>query len=148
MMGLLRIVVGGAFLVAVVGCGGGTADVRGKVTYQSKPVVFGSVVMIGSDGMPKSGAIEPDGTYRVRGVKVGTVKVSVSSPTPPGLVPARKNKASRDEEDERRPADAGQPVSPEVAKGWFPLPEKYADHEKSGLTAKVKSGSPVDLELK
>ncbi|HXG12534.1 MAG TPA: hypothetical protein VNK04_22450 [Gemmataceae bacterium] len=137
-----------AVLLAVAGCGGGTADVAGKVTFRGKPVVFGTVVVIGPDGVPKSGAIQPDGTYRVRGVKTGIAKVTVSSPPPPGLVPASKKKVGRDEADERTPADAGNPVSPEVARGWFPVPEKYADPERSGLTAEVKPGQPVDIDLK
>jgi len=137
----------GIALLAATGCGG-TADVAGKVTFQGKPVVFGTVVVIGSDGIPKSGAIQPDGTYRVRGVKTGTAQVTVSSPPPPGVATAGKKKGGRDEDDDRRPADAGNAVSPEVAKGWFAIPDKYADPARSGLTAEVKSGQPVDIDLK
>jgi hypothetical protein len=147
MRALLRSVIGVALLAAVAGCGG-TANPGGKVTFQGKPVVFGTVVMIGPDGIPKSGAIEPDGSYRVRGVRVGTAKVTVSSPPPPGRS-ARKAKVGRDaDDDERRPADEGTPASPEVIKAWFPLPEKYADPAKSDLKAEVKPGQPVNLELK
>jgi hypothetical protein len=138
----------GIALLAATGCSSGTADVAGKVTFQGKPVVFGTVVLIGPGGIPKSGALQPDGTYQVAGVRTGTAQVTVSSPPPPGLVPAgKKAKAGRDDDD-RRPADAGNPVSPEVAKGWFPLPDKYADPTRSGLTVEVKSGQRVDLDLK
>lgn len=147
MTALLRTATGIAVL-ATAGCGG-TADVAGKVTFQGKPVVFGTVVVIGGDGIPKSGPIQPDGTYRVGGVKIGPAKVTVSSPPPPGVVPGgRKPKVGRDADDERTPADAGASVSPEVAKGWFPLPEKYADPARSGLTADAKPGQRVDLDLK
>jgi hypothetical protein len=148
MTALLRTAVGIAVL-ALVGCGGDTADVAGKVTFQGKPVVFGTVLVIGPDGVPKSGAIQPDGTYRVSSVKTGTARVTVSSPPPPGLIPAgKKPRVGKEEADERMPADANNSVSPEVAKGWFPLPQKYADPELSGLTADVKAGHPVDIGLK
>jgi hypothetical protein len=147
---LLRIAVGVAVLAAA-GCGG-TVDVAGKVTYKGKPVMYGTVLLIGADGIPKSGAIQPDGTYQVDGVKPGPAKATVSSPAPPGSPAAiaadqRAGRGGRDPNDDRKVAEA-QPVSPEVAKGWFPIPDKYADPLKSGLTADVKSGQPVDLDLK
>jgi len=136
-------------LLAVVGCGGGTTDVSGKVTYQGKPVVFGTVLVIGADGIPKSGPIQPDGTFRMSGVRIGPAKVTVSSPPPPGSVAAApRAKVGRDADDERTPADANTPVSPEVAKGWFPLPEKYSDPDKTDLTAEIKAGQPLEIELK
>jgi hypothetical protein len=144
---LLTIALGLA-AVAAVGCGG-TTSVEGKVSYQGKPVAFGSVVVIGTDNIPKSGAIQPDGGYRVSGVKPGPVKLGVSSPPPPGAQVARKARLGRDaDDDERRPADEERPASPEVLKAWFPLPGKYADPTQSGLTADVRSGQPVNLELK
>lgn len=133
-------------VLALAGCGPATADVAGKVTYQGKPVVFGSVVVIGANGIPKSGSIQPDGSYRVSGVATGPGQVAVSSPMPPGLAPVKK-RAARDD-DEKPPADAGKSVSPDIAKAWVALPEKYSDPAKSGLTAQVGSGQPLDLELK
>jgi hypothetical protein len=86
-------------ILFMTGCGG-TTDLSGKVTFQGKPVVYGSVVVIGSDGIPKSGAIQPDGTYRVSGVKLGSAKLAVSSPQPPGAVAAKKAGRERaDDED-------------------------------------------------
>ena len=72
-------------LLAAVGCGGGTADVSGKVTFKGKPVTYGTVMILGSGGLPKSGVLRPDGTFTVTGVPLGPVKVAVSSPRPPGL---------------------------------------------------------------
>jgi hypothetical protein len=144
---LLNLAAGFAVLAAV-GCGGGTADVSGKVSFKGKPVVFGTVVVIGPDNLPKSGAIQPDGTYRVRGVKPGTAQLAVSSPLPPGARQSTKKVRGRGiDDDERVPDDAASPVSPEVARAWFPLPVKYADPVKSGLTADVRGDEPVNLEL-
>lgn len=144
----VRTMVGIAMLV-MAGCAGGTADVGGKVTFQGKPVVFGTVVLIGEDGLPKSGPIQPDGTFRVSGAKTGTAKVAVSSPAPPGVVLAgKKAGVGRDAGDDRTPRDAGPPVSPEVVKGWFPIPDRFADPTRSGQTAEVKSGQPLEIDLK
>jgi hypothetical protein len=143
---LIGTAVGVAFLAAA-GCGGGTADVAGKVTYQGKPVVFGTVLVIGPDGVPKSGAIQRDGTYRVAGVKVGAAKVSVSSPPPPGSPKFAGRKVGRDAVDDDK-VITEEPVDPEVAKSWFPIPERYADPEKSGLKADVAADRPFDIDMK
>jgi hypothetical protein len=135
----------GAALLALAGCDAGTTDVTGKATYLGKPVVFGTVQVIGADGVPKSGPIQPDGTFRVSGVKVGPARVTVSSPRPPGSGKAAA-RGRRDEEDERTPVET--PASAEVVAGWFPLPEKYGDPDKSDLKADIKSGQPLDLDLK
>ena len=146
MRSLVRLAAAAAIL-AVSGCGPGTADVAGRVTYQGKPVVYGTVVFIGADGLPKAGAIQPDGTYRVTGVPLGSAKVAVSSPPPPGVtVPGRKSKGGKD--------DAGKddgimaaPADPEIVKKWFVIPEKYGEPTLSGRTVDVKAGQLVDLNL-
>src|SRR5215469_4912553 len=57
-------------------------DVHGKVSYQGRPVIYGSVVLIGSDDMPVTGRINADGTYVVSAVPSGDVRVAVVSPDP------------------------------------------------------------------
>jgi hypothetical protein len=133
-------------VLVTVGCAGGT-DVSGKVTFQGKPVVYGTVVLIGSDGIPRSGAIQPDGSFQVKGAKLGKAKVAVSSPPPPGAAKGGRPKVGREAED-RAPADAGEPVNPELAKNWVQLPDKYADATKSELTAEIKAGTPLELTLR
>jgi hypothetical protein len=148
MTALLRTAIG-VIVLALAGCGGDTTDVSGKVTYMGKPVMFGTVQVIGSDGVPKSGPIQPDGTFRVSGVKLGPAKVMVSSPPPPGSAAAApKGRGARDPDDDRRPADADTPVSPEVAQGWFPIPEKYAHPDKTDLSMDIRAGQPLEIELK
>ena len=139
-----------AMLLATAGCGGGTADVEGKVTYNGKPVVYGTVVVVGADGIPKSGAIQPDGSYRVSGVTLGSARVAVTSPKPPGSEPPKKRApVSRDTVDEDKPqAEPPPPAPPEVIQNWVSLPEKYGDPNKSELTVTVKSGQPADIVLK
>lgn len=139
-----------AAVLAAAGCGAGTADVAGKVTFNGKPVVYGTVVVVGADGIPKSGAIQPDGSYKVSGVAVGSARVAVTSPKPPGSEPPRKRTpVSRDTIDEDKPQPEPTPAAPpEVIQNWVSLPEKYGDPNKSEITLNVKSGQPADIELK
>jgi hypothetical protein len=130
-----RALVVAALLALAAGCGG-RGDVSGKVTYQGKTLVWGTVQFEGSDGALVQGNINPDGTYLVRGVATGQAKVAVSSINPssadfqPRVAPGR-------------PA----PPRPEV-KGWFPIPKKYDTPYQSGLTYLIKSGSnPIDIQL-
>lgn len=136
-----------AALLALAGCGEPTADVSGKVTYQGKPVTYGTVVLLDAAGAPKAGTIQPDGTYRIGGVRTGAVKLAVSSPPPPGSEPARKAATGRDRDDDKPPPDVA-PASPEVIRNWFPIPDKYGDPSKSDLTGEAKSGQPIDIDLK
>jgi hypothetical protein len=140
-----------AFLLACVGCGAKTGDVSGKVTYQGKPVVYGSVVIVGPDGIPKSGAIQPDGSYSVAGVGVGEAKVAVSSPQPDGAGKAAgdgKAKGGRDADADDKTPPPGAAAAPPV-KGWFALPPESGDTNKSGLKVTVGGGTTTfDIPLK
>jgi len=54
----------------------------GRVTSQGKPVVFGTVTVLTSDNRTCSVPIHTDGTYLVRDLPPGPVRVAVSSPNP------------------------------------------------------------------
>jgi hypothetical protein len=143
--------VAAALALAATGCSSAVTDVSGKVTYQGKPVVYGAVVIVGSDGLPRSGTIEPDGTYRVSGVAVGPAKVAVSSPKPPGSEPTGPRRpATRDDsvDPDKIPPPPPPPAPPEVIRSWTAIPDKYGDPGKSDLTADVRPGQPLDLDLK
>src|SRR4051794_17669711 len=62
-----------------LGCQG-RGDMTGKVSYKGKPVPFGTVLVQSNDGSSHQANIEPDGTYSIQGVLVGTVRVAVNSP--------------------------------------------------------------------
>jgi hypothetical protein len=134
-------------LLALTGCGEKTTDVTGKVTYKGKALVYGTVAVLDGGPAPKVGAIQPDGTFRVNGVRPGAHKVAVSSAAPPGSDAAKKSADRREADDERTTA-AVTPAPPEVLKGWFAIPDKYGDPTKSELTADVKVGQPLDIDLK
>jgi hypothetical protein len=132
-----------AAALACAGCGG-TGTVSGKVTHNNKPVVFGTVLIVGNDGLPKMGPILEDGTYVVEDVRAGQVRVAVNSPDPTTPLfnkdDAKKGRP-RPPEEEKRLAD--------LKTKWFPLPLKYGDLTTSDMTLEVHRGSNAhDIDLK
>jgi len=140
------------------GCGSGTqyehATVRGKVTYNGKPVTFGQVLFIPveppkeKDGLmqPASGSINPDGTYELKsqaegGAVVGEHKI---------LVISVLGDKPDDTPDAPKPADAA-PASSKTSKAVAfksSIPKKYSDPGATPLTRKVVPGAnTIDLEL-
>lgn len=157
------------FLIAALAAGcGGKANPKGKVTYQGKPVVWGSVTLVDSTGMYHQGEIDLQGNYSIDGVPTGPVKIGVHSPKPedPGgrggkggkgaPIGGVAGKGAADIEDPREKFFASQggkknvePEKPRPPAGaWFPIPEKFSDPQTSGLTGDVKSGTPLDIDLK
>jgi hypothetical protein len=157
-----------SLLSVLSGCSAGIGDVSGTVTHQGKKVVCGSVVLAGPDGMTKVGAINPEGTYTVKGVGAGRVRVAVFSLDPARpLDPYRAAKTHGKAEaeppaDADRNPDAGRVVAhapadrsnwaePNVDRSkWFPLPKKYERVDQSGLTFEIKAGenTGVNIDLK
>jgi hypothetical protein len=119
-----------------VGCAG-RGNVSGKVTFEGKPVVFGTVQFEGSDGSLRQSNIGTDGSYTVTGVATGEAKVAVSSINP----------NSSDFKPIVRGEGKEPPPRPEI-KGWFPIPKKYDAPFTSGLKYPIKSGqNKIDIEL-
>ena len=129
------------------------AKVHGKVTYQGKPVTFGSVLFMPvetpKEGIiqPASGSINSDGTYELTsqsasGAILGEHKVVVIAVEGGKIAP--------------RPATAKDGVQAPVAaiKGSKELdfksviPKKYSDPTTTNLTRKVVAGdNAIDIEL-
>jgi hypothetical protein len=109
----------------LIGCAPSQGDLAGTVSYKGKPLVRGSVLVVGPDRVPKQGAIDPDGTYLVKGVAPGAIKIAISSPEPMGSMSRKKDEG---------PAKVDQG-------GWFRIPEHYSDPEKSTLTFQLKAGA-------
>lgn len=117
---------------AVPGCGGGTTEVTGTVTYRGKPVTSGTVAFAAPSGAAVYAEIKPDGTYEASGVPVGKLSVAVSSPDPRVATPA----------DGGRGRGKGPPAAQPAAKapdGWVSLPPKYATPDQSGLSVTLTS---------
>ncbi|MBY0513618.1 MAG: carboxypeptidase-like regulatory domain-containing protein [Gemmataceae bacterium] len=153
-----------ALIGAAGGCGGGgTSKVHGKVTYQGKTVVWGSVSLIDTNGNYHQGDIDLNGNYTIEKVPVGPVKVTVASPNPDrgaGRGGAGKGvtggKAGENPDDPRDKWLAEQGKSktaeerPRPAAGtWFPLDARYNDPGTSGLTGEVKRGdTELNIDIK
>lgn len=106
-----------AMLVCLNGCAG-KATLEGTVTYQGRPVVYGSVVVLSADKTARSGVIRPDGRYTVEGIQPGEVRIAVIS-----REPAKGRKAG--------------PSGTERPTGWFAIPLAYEDPATSGLRLTV-----------
>jgi hypothetical protein len=144
----LAVIVICAILGGMTGCGGGKGTLKGKVTFQGKPVVVGTVTVFASDGSVCLGPIQSDGSYEVKNVAQGTAKVAVSSPDTTQLNPLQlaQGKGSAG----GKPPKAGDEDAPRPnPPGWMELPRKYADVATSDLTAKVSGGTNTqDISLK
>jgi len=151
---------GAAFALIAVGCGGGKATMKGKVTSGGKPVVWGAVILVDASGAYHQGDIELNGTYEIAGVPNGAVKIGVTSFNPSGArggrpgggkEPAKAGGAGASGFDDPRAGlekMAARPTPPPGA--WFALPnaEKNGDPTQSGMTGEVKSGQPLDIDVK
>jgi hypothetical protein len=136
--------VGGGLVVVLLGLvvrGSGKAQVSGWVTCHGQPVSSGAVLLIGRDGIPCYGTIQPDGSYFVKRVTTGVVKVAVTSPAPLGPILAQSGVGSK-----FQLAETAAVTSPD---NWFPLPVHYGDPATSELTFEVKRGlNAFDIDLK
>ncbi|MBA4187787.1 MAG: hypothetical protein C0467_07185 [Planctomycetaceae bacterium] len=138
------------FVVAVVlmmtGCGQQSTDVTGMVTSRGRPVVWGTVSIIGSDQMTYYAPIQLDGTFTVTGVPVGQAKVGVYSPDPYFELPVSRAVKLRIEEARRA---SGVVTPPKPPKGqWIKLPTKYSDPLSSGIVAELTAPTmPLDIRL-
>jgi hypothetical protein len=151
--GLLPIVVVCGLLCT--GCGS-KGDIKGKVTFKDKTVVYGTVNLIDSEGVPHPGVIDPQGNYLIRGVPIGLAKLAVNSPDPKvvydqvhAMQSGRPNR-SNDGKKGKGNADKVPKPDPEVVKNWVEITQpNVGDPEKSGLTIEVKSGeNPHNIQLK
>ena len=124
-------------LLFACGCDQGpvVVPITGKVTYNGKPLEFGSVTFQPSKGQPARGEIQPDGTFTLSsyapgdGAVIGTHKVRIACYS------------------SQRKTD--QPVVGEQSLGKLLIPRKYTLFDYSGLTAEVKpeDNSPFEFNL-
>src|SRR6516162_8701931 len=132
-------------LVCEISCDKSRGTITGNVTFENRPVVTGTVILVDESNQPFAGAIEPNGRYSVKDVPFGRIKVTVSSPNPirnrESLTAA--NKLAKEPQDARLVPDGFDP------KTWFEIPVKYADHFTSGLTVTINEpNTTFDILLK
>ena len=126
-------------LLTLAGCGAGSGDLSGTVTYKDMALRQGTVVIAAADGSSLSGTIQDDGSYSVKNIPQGLAKIGVSSPDPKTVVVAQR----KDKGAPKTQATAGDNST------WVPIPPKYSDAPSSGLTFTIKSGdNKHNIELK
>ena len=139
----------GLTCILLSGCNSGpkVAPVRGRVTYNGKPVTGGKIMFYPEHGRPSLGTIAEDGTYSLTnkvagdGAQVGQHKVTIeSTKVHPGSTIEAKSV-----EEEMSQARKGYPPGKWLVAGkldWL-VPEKYSRLESSTLTATVEDKSNV-----
>lgn len=178
-----RRVVPASVVVIAVACGiwwaanrgAPVTSVSGEVTSGGRPVVFGTVTIVGADRRAYSATIGADGRFTVANVPVGPVQIAVSSPDPRGGVGALARGSSEEPASPLRPtaadpagtarSDAAAPPPgttiaaapaapmPDQTRspppvGWFRIPGRYASPDTSGLGATVApGGNRLDLRV-
>ena len=99
--------------------------IEGKVNFKGQPLPGGTVSFHPEKGKPFVAQLQEDGTYSVKDVPVGAMKVAVETES------VKKG--------DKPPKDG---------KKYVPIPRKYADPNTSGLTYKVVEGNQtLDIEL-
>lgn len=123
------------FVLLLTSCGGRpTGVVSGKITYNGQPVSLGTVAMIADNGTVASGMIS-DGKYQIENVPVGSVKITVTVYPPSPMMHPPTGPAAGVQQ---------KPLPP-----FVPIPDRYADAARSGLTYTVVRGPQThDIALK
>jgi hypothetical protein len=122
---LLSIVI----LLPLAGCAPSTGDVSGTVSIGSKPIPYGRVLFqtVSEPHKTCSGYIK-DGSYTIKSVPVGEVKVAIESFPPPTVDP-------------NPPKGLDLKIQKPSTTQQVPIPKKYRDVEKSGLKYTVTAGA-------
>ena len=138
-------------LFILVGCGSGTGAVKGRVTFRGKPVVSGSVVLMGAGNKLVSSPLNAEGRYAMNGVPLGTVQVAIVSPNPdPPPLPDSLIQLEIKRLEKMNVKAPPTSAAPKTNCGkWFPLPKQYALADTSGITTTIHTGdNTFDIELK
>jgi hypothetical protein len=147
--GLVVLTIAGAIAAVAIsmpGCGKAQREravVTGKVTYNGKPLRFGTVILEPEMGQYSTGAIQPDGTFRMTtrgegdGVPVGKCRVRFVCFS--NQDPAAKPASAENDGTPNEGPPLGEPL----------IPEKYLSSATSGITVDVKPGDnePLVFEL-
>jgi hypothetical protein len=97
------------------------SELSGRVTVGDKLVVFGTVTALASDNRVFVAPILPDGTYVLRNVPPGPVRIAVSSPNP-RPIEERAAEGNLQPDGAAAPRAAGSPGRPAAQGGKPPLP--------------------------
>ena len=118
---------------------GGLGELVGKVTYNGKPLSYGSVQFMTPRGAFVA-EIKPDGSYRITDLPTGLSKITVTCQDP--KYAAFMQALAAASKDDTKPKPKGSPDD------FNKIPTKYLSFDTSGLTHEVKPGPQTyNLEL-
>jgi hypothetical protein len=144
-LGLLLVV-----LAAPAGCSSKAKGVvKGKVTFNNRPVVMGTVAFVADDNRTGSGTISRDGSYTVTDAPVGKVKIVVTVPQR-GPMMGRGFSMPKPPKDMKMPAEMQPPDGTDLKDpgGQVPIPDKYTKAETTPLEYTVTRGEQThDIPL-
>jgi len=128
---------------SIVGCGDyPRSTVRGKITFNGKPVEDATVIFLTRDNMTYSVGTKADGSYELAGIPRGPVTVSIQQVLPyvaPRADPTIGKGASAKGTGESKDQDAAKVAPPSTPVGVKnPIPSKYTDPKQSGLAFELK----------
>jgi hypothetical protein len=124
--------------------------VTGTVTYNNNPLTFGSVSVMGDDGLTQATHIGKDGSYRFGSVVTGPAKFVVVCLDPKEAELRRQaiGRGGADGQARGRQRAASPSPDPGESKGSL-IPLHYGDFSKTDLKYTVTSGTnKFDIKLK
>lgn len=149
-MSYSRFIFIGVMFAFLTGCSRSDCSLSGKVSFQGKPIVYGSVVALAQNQQSFQGPIRPDGTYLITEIPagIGQLRLTVHSPDPNPITP--KSRRSRAKGIGKQP-EQSQEIHRrnDLSAHWFPIPEKYTIYDEAGLTVMIADQAVTyDIELK
>lgn len=130
--------------LAYVELPGGT-ELAGSVTSGGKPVVYGTVTVVASDNRVYTAPIGPDGTYRIKALPPGPVRVAVSSPNPKSVM----DQTAAGESPDAAPSQPSPAAAPRTATadGAAAKPDPKAAAEPVSVAAPNGSAPPFPASV-